>query len=715
MHQHISTMKLQSSTSFISALTLLLASLPTIVQAQITPDTTFGAESSRLTPNVLIQGVNADRVDGGATRGGNLFHSFSQFNVADGQRLYFANPIGIQTIFTRVTGNTLSNINGTLGVDGAASLFLLNPNGILFGPNAQLDMGGSFIGTTASGVQFGNQGAFTVNQTDAPLLLTIQPSALAFTQQSTGSIVSRSVAAAGISPSGRNLLGLQVPTGQSLILAGGDVQIDGGGINGGLNAQGGRIELGGLVAPGSIGLDSASGQPKLVFSNDGTRGNVSLVNNARVAVRGNGGGDVAVNANLFTAADGGRIVAGIEGIGDAGEINVKANMVNFSGESLDGIGANSGLSNQVFPTATGRGGAIKINTNKLTLTSGAQIDTITFGQGGGGDILINARESILIDAISRLPASTNIARISTNIQNDPNGAAVQGGKSQITTGTLTMLNGAQISSGNAGRGNAGDILVNAKTITLQGKSENENGKFPSAFISLLDTNAIGNAGNISVQTDSLNILDGAAIDSSTRGNGNAGNIKILAKGSVLLSEALSGIISGSQKEGIGEGGNIQIEAATLTLANQSSIDSNVRGQGNGGSISIDVEKLIDLKSSGIRTSSTGEGNAGSINITAGNLLRLDKSLISASVSSFNGSKAIGNAGEISLKASSIFITDLSSVTSDTSTFGNGGAINIIADKQIVVDGGSKGFSLISSTVNEEAIGKGSISPFSVEK
>ncbi|MHC5780028.1 two-partner secretion domain-containing protein, partial [Nostoc sp.] len=86
--------------------------------AQITPDGTLGDRSSRITPNVNIKGSAADRIDGGAIRGANLFHSFQEFNVGELQRVYFANPTGISNILTRVTGSNVSNILGTLGVDG---------------------------------------------------------------------------------------------------------------------------------------------------------------------------------------------------------------------------------------------------------------------------------------------------------------------------------------------------------------------------------------------------------------------------------------------------------------------------------------------------------------------------------------------------------------------------------------------------------------------
>jgi filamentous hemagglutinin family protein len=681
--------------------------------AQVIPDATLGAESSRLTPNVLIQGGNTDRIDGGATRGSNLFHSFSQFNITDGQRVYFANPTGVQNILTRVTGGR-SDILGTLGVNGAANLFLLNPNGIVFGPNAQLDVGGSFIGTTAIGVQFGDQGSFTVNQTDAPPLLTIQPSALAFTAQSTGSIVSNSVAAAGTSPSGRNLFGLQVPNGQSLILAGSDIRIDGSGINGGLNAQGGRIELGGLVGSGSIGLDNTSGQPKLVFPRVGTRGNVSLVNNARISVRGTAGGDAVVNADVFAATDGGRIIAGTEGAGNAGEINVNANVMNFSGVSLDGIGARSGLSNQVSTTGTGQGGAIKVNTNQLAITSGAGIDTITFGQGGSGNILINARDFILMDGMNQSPTRNDITLISTSLLNKPDAnIAVQGGKTQITTNELTLLNGAQIISSNFGQGDAGEISVNAKTVILKGKTQNTAGTLYSGINSFVDLGVIGNAGNILVKTDTLSISDDAAIETYTRGRGNAGNINISAKNSILLSNSIEAITSGVKREGIGQGGNIQIQTPSLTLANLSTIDSNMGGQGNGGSIFIDVDNLsVERQGSFlskspflglITTTLTGTGNAGGITIKARDRISMDRGYVASAVIDAGTEDSVirgkGEGGIIQILSKDIYLKN-SLISAALIGKGNAGSISITAENLLRIDNGSN----VSSDVLTEGIG-----------
>src|SRR4028118_915594 len=132
------------------------------VNAQIVPDNTLGAESSVVTPIPNIPGIRSDRIDGGATRGPNLFHSFQEFNVGEGRGAYFANPTGIENILTRVTGSNASNILGKLGVLGGANLFLLNPNGILFGANSSLDVQGSFLASTASSIQFDNGEVFKI-------------------------------------------------------------------------------------------------------------------------------------------------------------------------------------------------------------------------------------------------------------------------------------------------------------------------------------------------------------------------------------------------------------------------------------------------------------------------------------------------------------------------------------------------------------------------
>jgi filamentous hemagglutinin family protein len=131
--------------------------------AQVIPDSSLGANSSRL---------NGDVIEGGANRGNNLFHSFTEFSIGEGQSFKFANPVDVTRIFSRVTGNQPSEIKGTLGVLGNADLFLINPRGIILGPNARLELRGSFIGTTADSVVF-KDGIFSASNPESSTILSV--------------------------------------------------------------------------------------------------------------------------------------------------------------------------------------------------------------------------------------------------------------------------------------------------------------------------------------------------------------------------------------------------------------------------------------------------------------------------------------------------------------------------------------------------------------
>jgi filamentous hemagglutinin family protein len=157
-----------------------------MAQAQIIPDDTLGPNASWVPPGaqtpippnfVLIQGgANPDG-------GGNLFHSFREFQVHTGQAVYFDNSTDFDNILARITGDIDSQIDGILGVQGGdANLFLLNPNGIHFGPDASLDLGGSFFATTADAIQLGNGGLFSATNPEDSILLTIDPSGFLINQ-----------------------------------------------------------------------------------------------------------------------------------------------------------------------------------------------------------------------------------------------------------------------------------------------------------------------------------------------------------------------------------------------------------------------------------------------------------------------------------------------------------------------------------------------------
>ncbi len=242
----------------------------------------------------------------GRTVGRNLFHSFGRFNLNTGESVTFESAPDIRNIITRVTGGTPSSINGLIQTQSStANLFLINPKGIVFGRNASLNIGGSFVASTANSIGFGNQGFFSASAPNDPSsLLTINPSALLFNQMNAAAIVNRSIAPAGTNLSGNNVFGLRVPNGQNLLLVGGNIKLDGGG----LRAFGGRIEIGGLAGIGLIGL-----QPNghLIFPNNVSLSNIVLRNGAEVDVVAGGSGNIAINARRLDILEGSQLSAGI--------------------------------------------------------------------------------------------------------------------------------------------------------------------------------------------------------------------------------------------------------------------------------------------------------------------------------------------------------------------------------------------------------------------
>jgi filamentous hemagglutinin family protein len=688
------------------------------VKAQITPDNTLGNESSQINSNVLIKGVNADQINGGATRGSNLFHSFSEFNIKDGQRVYFANPLGVFNILTRVTGKDKSSIFGTLGVDGNANLFLMNPNGILFGKDASLDIRGSFVGTTANALQFGNQGVFSATNPEAPPLLTINPNALVFSQQQSSAVISnQSQVPAGKDPAGVDVFGLRVTDGKSLLLVGGNVSMDGGWAI----ANGGHIELGGLTEPGSIGIQSNGDNFSLSFPEGVQRGDVSLNNRAIVGVPGNGGGSITVNARNLDVLNRSELFGGIgESLGSAntqaGDITVDViGQINLAG-------TNSLIFNSVQSQAIGNPGNISIKTGSLEVTGGAQIDSFTRGRGNAGNITIQAKDAVTLDGkdSNGFPSA-----VFSNVQP---GAIGNGGNINLTAGSLSLTNGGIIGvdvrgvtddlPGGQGIGGTVDVKVR-DALTISGTD--------SGIFGSLGEGAVGRAGNIKVQAGNLFIKDDGNIISSTFGKGDSGSISITANESLLLD--VGGIYSNVQsRDAMGNAGKIDITTGSLSLTNGAQINSFTRGQGNAGDITIQAKDVIsfygfdsDGNSSGVFSNvlADAKGNAGDINLTAnsmfltnGGQLRIgvngaydtfaggqgtggtvnvnvrDALTISSTDSGIfagTGTGAVGRGGDITIQAGKIAVENSGTITSETYGKGDAGNISINTQNLIVRD------------------------------
>ena len=517
--------------------------------AQITPDATLGAERSVVTPT-NIYGLPSDRIDGGAQRGANLFHSFREFNVDSGRGAYFANPAGIENIISRVTGSNASNIFGKLGVLGNANLFLINPNGIIFGPNASLDVGGSFVASTASSLKFADGTEFSATAPQTIPLLTIRmPIGLQF-GGNPGSILNQSQATDG----NGNPVGLQVQPGRTLALVGGDVALLGGSLTaqGYMTAVGGRIELGSVAGPSSVGLTHIDKGWSLGYEGVSTFGDIQI-SGAGVVASGVGGGDIQVRASQVALTNGSHIednnnppstVANAQGSETGGTVNVTA------ADSVQVIGGS-----RIFarPFSDGAGGNLNIATGKLLVSGESYISTSNFhGQGRAGNLSVNAPDSV---QVMGPPPADQKSSLSTDTYTS--GA---GGNLTITTGKLLLSDEGNLTANVYDRGQGGNLSVNASSVELIGSSLRA------------QTYGDGAGGNLTIATGKLLVSGGSDISTTTYDQrGRAGNLSVNASDSVQVmgtsadGQTPSGLFADSR--GAGAAGDLTISTGKLIVLN----------------------------------------------------------------------------------------------------------------------------------------------------
>jgi filamentous hemagglutinin family protein len=592
--------------------TILIGNMSAV--AQILPDSTLREESSTVTPNVLIRGIISDRINGGAIRGTNLFHSFEQFSINEGRGAYFANPTGIENIFSRVTGENPSNILGRLGVLGNANLFFINPNGILFGTNASLDVQGSFAGTTANAIQFGELGSFGATNAEVPSqLLTINPSAFLFNPIRPGNIVNRATAP---SRPGSSILGLRVGNRENLLLLGGNVNVDGGQ----LNALGGRVEIGAVAGTGKVGLNADGG---LNFPSDVQRADVSFTNGAIAIVNLDKRGDIAITSRNINISGGSFLQAGI--LPTLGSPDSQAGDITLNATGILQIGERSHVENIVDTNALGNSGDIRITAGSLSLNGRARLDATTFGQGNGGDILIESRDRVSLD---------DRAAIFNDVEEAGKGT---GGNIRISTGSLSVTNGAFITASTDGQGDVGNITIEARDrVSLGRDARIRNG---------VEENGIGNGGRIHINTRSLSLTDRASISAFNFEQGNAGNLLVDAEEQVSLDKG-AGIFNFAN---IGNGGDIRVSTKSLSIADDARLEASTFRQGNTGNIFIEADERVVLKNDAkiFNGSPNGIGNGGDIRISTELLSVADNAVLRTNTS------GQGNAGDIFIDASTI--------------------------------------------------------------
>ncbi|MBE9039177.1 filamentous hemagglutinin N-terminal domain-containing protein, partial [Oscillatoriales cyanobacterium LEGE 11467] len=508
---------------------------PQTLLAQILPDDTLPNNSS-----VEIEGT-LQQITRGTVAGDNLFHSFDRFNLETGSTAYFDNALTINNIIARITGGEISNIDGLIRANGTANLFLLNPAGIVFGPNAALDIGGSFVPSTAESLLFEDGSLYHAAEPhNSPLLTVSVPIGLQL-GSNPGNIIARSRVALDSNP-----IGLAVQPTQTLRVVGGNIALEGGY----------------LTAPdGAIDLVSGSNET-VIFdapfsSSNAPIGTIQLTQNASVNTSGLGGGRIQVRggeifldrnsrfvADTFGSFDGGGIEiegttlrlrdgsfvsASTFGEGTSGGLSVRTDLLEITGTrptdllselvaaTIDPLALRDGLYS--ISAATGKAGNLSIETQELRAINQVGIMTTTFVAGEGGDLTLD------VLGTARFDRSVVLA-----------GTAGMGNSGNVTlsAGELRSFDNTFIGAvtSSTSQGNGGDVTIAAETIELRGVPGGQ--LSPGGFFST--SLGAGDSGNLRVDAGQIVVADGMQISASAAGGGRGGNLTVTAE-SIDLSGA----------------------------------------------------------------------------------------------------------------------------------------------------------------------------------
>ena len=644
--------------SLLLGLSLVLLCIPVAsVKAQLLPDNSLENENS------VIKSINSleDKINGGAIRGKNLFHSFKEFNIGNGRSVYFNNPTNIENILTRVTGTNQSNILGKLGVLGNANLFLINPNGILFGKDAILDINGSFVGSTASFIDFVDGTEFSAVSPDKPLLTISTPLGLGMGNnpgeirvQGDGHFIIGNGLAIPFTDSSTK--GLSVAPGKTMALIGGNIILNGGL----LKTQSGRIELG-SVGSGQVDFNFT---PNLQISYDKSQNfqDIQLSQSALIKAKGLLQNPLDTDNNIN------------QNFTDAGSIKIKANNVSLIGDSYifleNQTSLNSGTMNidateslkinhgsiisQSF--FAGKGADIAIKTKLLNMAKSGRITVSNYSSKSGGNIDIKASESIEIIGSRFLDKTPSTITANTY-------SSANGGNIDIHTNQLTVINGALISSSTFNEGHAGDLTINASEFVEVIGTEIDFTR-PSILSSL--TLGSGDGGNLTLNTRQLTVKDGGRVDASTVNNGAAGSIIINASDKVELTG-----FNTRQERVIFSRITSSADIADQSLQRVFGLPLILTG--NSGSIDINTNQLNIADGAFLGVKNDGSGNAGNLQVKADSINIDNRGNISATTTS-------GGGGDINLQTSDLILRDNSQISAAAGT-GDGGNINI--DTQVL--------------------------------
>jgi filamentous hemagglutinin family protein len=687
----------------------LFLSVPSIGAAQVITNITSTSGAGNLGTTVTHQaGSSLYNISNGTrpSDGPNLFHSFGDFSVGAGNAANFLNNTALPTsnILGRVTGGNISNIYGTIQTTnfGNANLYLMNPSGIVLGPNASLNVGGSVSFTTAQymrlfdGVSSANFYANPANDSLANSILAIDSSAFEFLSATPAAYGFLTVpeANATITVQGS---ALSVPTGQSITLVGGKVLIQGAPLPDGtiqpahLSAPNGKIQLATAASPGEFDATTLQSFPNVDGTSFSSFGSVSLESGSSLNVSGTRtvfikGGQLVLSVNDATLntlenagpgdtvslSPGSSLVTSSSGADPGADVQVTVGHLMMNGATISTI--NGGDAN---------GGNISINATTVALTDGGNIMSSTGtsgsleGSGNGGNVTIQGLQATSAADLIMLSGGGAINTVTFG--------AGRGGDVQLTAGTFTMENGAMILTATIdGGGVGGDVGLNVGTASLMSGSsiQSQTQNFTPGSGQGGDVIIRGLQGTASA-ADSITFSGDSSLLSQTFGSGNGGTVTVTS--TALTMDGAATTINSSAND-VGRGGDIELNAQQVTLSGGATITTltvsgdlnaqpgpslTVRGVQGAGARADSV--LLSGSGSGIVSDSFGTARAGDIAVHAKTTNLTEGAVIQAGTPS---TTAAG--GNVTIDADSVGISSGSRISSQAST-SDAGQVTITAN------------------------------------
>ncbi|MDM8566144.1 filamentous hemagglutinin N-terminal domain-containing protein [Candidatus Halobeggiatoa sp. HSG11] len=655
---------------------LLIITLST--NAEVITDGTLGQNINLPGPDFQIG------ADLGQQYGSNLFHSFQDFNLNSSESATFSGLNSINNVISRVTGGNPSNIDGQLrSTIPNADMYFLNPYGIMFGPNAQLNIQGSFHASTADYLRLGNGGRFDARNPSDSLLTVAPVESFGFLTDTPAPITTQDS-------------NLSVSNSKTLSLIGGDLELNGSSpvvFNEGnfmaisarsiLSAQGGRINLASAASKGEIipsesglKLNAEGGQinmdKTLIETSDAGSGAV-FIRGGQLVMR-----DAAIQANTMGGQNGKvidlklgesiniseelpAILSKSFGSGDAGNVVITTPRLKIIGSYIE-------TSN----VAQGDGGSIDVDSKQVKITDGGSIGCSAFGSGQCGDVNIRAAEFI-------------------SILGEHKGIRIYSGTPLINYPTYIATT--------AYNGDAGQLNIEASQINMAG------GFIASGSLGL------GDAGDITIRADTINVTDGSFIANSGLALGRVGNIDINVTDTISLSGRRTGsyiTTTGVEFEDnqssivsfglASSGGNISISASTLKVDNEAFISASTLGGFTAetiGNINLEVDNLFITQGGQINNSNgvflgrdffAGPGQGGDIQVQAKNItIDADKSGLPTGI--FSDTYSSENGGNVDIQTNNLDIANDGAISARSNDTGNAGSLTIQADTVKLINQG----------------------------